>query len=96
MPVVGPGGWYVDAAHGYTVSAADGVIRPERMTGLDKHVLATRAMWTLTVEGHRVAGQLRAHKAAGGSWHHFTPSNTRSRGDDAAHTGPIASRVTDL
>jgi hypothetical protein len=58
MPVVGAGGWYVDAAHGYTVSAADGVIRPELVTGLDEHVLATRAVWALTANGHRVAGQL--------------------------------------
>jgi hypothetical protein len=94
MPVIGPGGWYVDAAHGYTVSAS-GVIRPELVTGLDEHVLATRAVWTLTADGQRVAGQLRAFKAAGGSWHNFMPSNTSSRDDgDAANTGPIASRET--
>jgi hypothetical protein len=91
MPVVGPGGWYVDAAHGHTVSAAgDGVIRSESLTRLDEHVLATRAVWTLTAEGQRVAGQLRAFKAAGGSWHHFMPGNTSSCGDgDAAHTGIV-------
>jgi hypothetical protein len=56
-------------------------------------VLATRAVWTLTAEGHRVAGELRAHKAAGGAWHDFMPSNTRSCGDgDAAHTGPATRR----
>jgi hypothetical protein len=66
MPVVGPGGWYVDAAYGYTVSAAGGVIRPGFVTGLHEHVLATRAVWTLTADGRRVGGQLRAHKAAGG------------------------------
>jgi hypothetical protein len=64
------------------------------VTGLDEHVLATRAVWTLTADGHRVASQLRAFKAAGGAWHNFTPNNTSSRGDDAAHTGPIASRET--
>jgi hypothetical protein len=91
MPVVGPGGWYVDAAHGHTVSAADGVIRPGFVTGLDEHVLATRAVWTLTAEGHRIAGELRAFKAAGGAWHNFVPSNTRPGDDgDAAHTGPAA------
>jgi hypothetical protein len=74
MPVVGPGGWYVDAAYGYTVSAGSGVIRPEFVTGLDEHVLATRAVWTLTADGQRVAGELRAFKAAGGSWHNFVPS----------------------
>jgi hypothetical protein len=75
MPVVGPGGWYVDATYGYTVSAAGGVIRPGSVTGLDEQVLATRAVWTLTAEGQRVAGQLRAFKAAGGGWHNFVPSN---------------------
>ena len=97
MPVVGPGGWYVDAAHGYTTSAADGVIRPGFVTGLDEHVLATRAVWTLTGEGRRVAAELRAFKAAGGAWHHFMPRNTRSRGDgDAADTGPVARLRTNL
>jgi hypothetical protein len=33
-------------------------------------------------------------KPAGGAWHNFTPNNTSSCGDDAAHTGPIASRET--
>jgi hypothetical protein len=97
MPVVGPGGWYVDAAHGYTVSTAGGVIRPELVTGLDEHVLATRAVWTLTAEGHRVAGELRAFKAAGGAWHHFMPSNAKSCSDgDAAYTGPVACREANV
>lgn len=76
MPVVGPGGWYVDAAYGRTVSGGDGVIRPEFVTGLDEHRLATRAVWQLTAEGQRIAAQLRAHKATGGVWHNFTPSAT--------------------
>jgi hypothetical protein len=66
------------------------VIRPELVTGLDEQVLATRAVWTLTADGQRVADQLRAFKAAGGAWHDFMPSNTRSCGDgDAAHTGIV-------
>jgi hypothetical protein len=94
MPVVGAGGWYVDAAHGYTVSAAGGVIRPESVTGLDEQVLATRAVWTLTADGLRVAGELRAFEAAGGALHDFMPRNTRSCGDGGpAHTGPVARRL---
>lgn len=78
MPVVGDGGVYVDAAHGHPVTALPGGdrIRPGFVTGLDEKVLATRAVWTLTPDGHRVAGQLRAHKAAGGAWHNFTPGTT--------------------
>jgi hypothetical protein len=75
MPVVGASSWYVDAAHGHTVTAAGEVIRPEFVTGLDEKVLATRAVWTLTEDGHRVAGEPRAFKAPGGSWHTFVPSN---------------------
>jgi hypothetical protein len=78
MPVVGPGGWYVNAAHGRTVSTAGDVIRPEFVTGLDEKVLATRAVWTLAQDGHRVAGDLRAFKAAGGSRHTFVPSTGTS------------------
>jgi hypothetical protein len=50
-------------------------VRPESVTGLDEKALATRAVWTLTAEGHRIAGELRAYKAAGGPWHNFVPSS---------------------
>ena len=46
---------------------------PYFTSGMDELVLMAVAVFTLTPEGQRVAGQLRAHKGNGGNYHEFTP-----------------------
>lgn len=76
MPAASQHGDVFLDAYGKVVKDVSGeTIRPDFVTGLAEAWLATRAQWTLTDLGRQVAGQLRAHKAAGGAWHHFTPQD---------------------
>lgn len=76
MPAASQHGAVFFDAYGHVVKDKAGdPIRPDFVTGLAEAWLATRAQWTLTDLGRQVAGQLRAHKAAGGAWHHFTPQD---------------------
>lgn len=69
------GGWFLDARRRVVTTRGGDVVRPEFVTGLDEWWLATRAAWTLTDVGRQVAAGLRAHQAAGGNFHTFTPAS---------------------
>jgi len=65
-------------ARGVTVRVPGGEpVRPSYVTGMGELVLTTRASFALTDRGRQVAAALRAHLAQGGTYHRFTPPDSR-------------------